>query len=130
MRTLRADTLLALVIGSSEREWKEEEFGGIVARTIVNVLSNQIKEYNAVFCVGSTHYPRQFTKLALESEYAVGHICPKYALQYLDFEMFKQAIDRTYEKVERVFADKKLKSLDRKRIEEYANRCGLQTARL
>ncbi|MBI5872410.1 hypothetical protein HZB88_05010 [archaeon] len=117
-------------IGSSEKEWKDLELGKIIARVIVNVLSKHVQECPAVFCAGSSHYPEKFTKFALESEYAVGHICPKYAIENLDFEMFKQAIERTYEKVEAVVIDKKLKSEDRKKVEDFAEEMKLKVIKV
>ena len=48
---------------------------------------------------------RNFKKILLNTEFAVSHVCPKYNLESLDKGMIKQAIERTYEKVEFIILD-------------------------
>lgn len=120
-------------IGSTEKEWRDERLGRVIAETINNVLSNAlnlVRGCKSVFCIGSTHYPEKFTRFLLETEYAVGHICPKYAIGHLDEEIFRQALEKTQEKVVAVVLDKKIKSGDRKRIIRYAERVGLKLLRV
>jgi D-aminoacyl-tRNA deacylase len=56
--------------------------------------------------VGGGHYPRTFTKLILESDIAIGHILPKYSIEGLDEELFRQAIEKSVEKTTKVIIAK------------------------
>lgn len=92
-------------IGSSINEWKIKEAGEIIAKTIMNVLSKEIKECKAVIAIGGPHYPREYNKFLLRTGYAIGQICPEYQLPNLDEYMLKQMIEKNVEKIEFVLLD-------------------------
>ncbi|MBI2647714.1 hypothetical protein HYW99_04505 [Candidatus Woesearchaeota archaeon] len=92
-------------IGSTEKEWNDKENGEIIATTIINALNNQNKDYKSCIVIGGGHYSQSANKLMLRTNYAVGHICSKYALEYLDEEMLIQAINKTIPKSENVLVD-------------------------
>lgn len=85
-------------LGSSEHEWRDVEAARIITKTIVDALSKEIQPKKTYIAFGGTHYPHDFTKIILESDLAVGHICPKYELKNLDREMISQAFSKNAEK--------------------------------
>ncbi|MEA3378206.1 MAG: D-aminoacyl-tRNA deacylase [Nanoarchaeota archaeon] len=97
--------VLFIEIGSSEVQWKNEKYGQIIARTIMNVLLRKRKKYQTAFAIGGGHYPREFNKFLLRTDLAIGHICPKYALNHLDIGMVKQALEKTFEPVDFILLD-------------------------
>ncbi len=96
-----------LEIGTSERQWKDKKAALAIAETIMGVITKKYNEkyYKSCILLGGGHYNQTANKLMLNTEFAVGHICPKYALEDLDEEMLKQAIEKTTPKPELVILD-------------------------
>jgi D-aminoacyl-tRNA deacylase len=115
--------IIFVEIGSTEKEWRNEVAAQIVAEAVNNALSletgnrtldllkqsfngplkRQTFQLETVFGIGGGHYSREFTKLALEDEdIAIGHICPKYAIESLAEDTFRQAIEKSVDPVSRV----------------------------
>lgn len=92
-------------IGSTEKEWNDALSGEITAKTIVGALKSQHQDYKSCILIGGGHYNKAANKLMLKTDYAVGHICPKYALGHLDEELLMQAINKTVPKPEIVLVD-------------------------
>ena len=93
-------------IGSTETEWTDRKAGFVLAKTI-NQIIKEFKEnpYNEVAIgIGGPHYCPNFNKVQLNSNVAVSHVIPQYALP-LDEEMIKQAIDKTQEEVDFALLD-------------------------
>jgi D-aminoacyl-tRNA deacylase len=55
--------------------------------------------------IGGPHYNSKFTRMALESEMAFGHMIPKYAVSSLDSMTLGQCVERTLERVEYAVLD-------------------------
>jgi D-aminoacyl-tRNA deacylase len=55
--------------------------------------------------IGGPHYNKKFTKLALSTQKAFGHIIPKYALSEVDAEIIRQCVERTLETVDSAVLD-------------------------
>lgn len=117
-------------IGSTLEHWKNSEYGKIIADTIMAVLSRERKSYPTVVALGGQHYPSELNKVLLRIDYAIGHICPKYALSYLDEEMLKQAVEKTVEKVELVLLDWKGLGQEKARVKEMLERLGIKYERI
>jgi D-tyrosyl-tRNA(Tyr) deacylase len=67
--------------------------------------------------VGGPHYNERFTKIALTTPRAFGHIISKYAAPQIDGETVKQCVQRTVEKVDSaVFDWKSMRATDREKI--------------
>ncbi|MBS3107342.1 hypothetical protein J4468_00325 [Candidatus Woesearchaeota archaeon] len=96
---LRKKPCMFIEIGSTEKDWSDKRAGGIIAKTIFETLSNDIKEYPCIIGFGGNHYCVSFNKIELESNYAFSHICPSYMLDALNEDTFKQMIKRSKEKV-------------------------------
>ncbi len=103
-------------IGSSENEWENKEAAEIIAKTIVDVMVDDIPNNGVVFGIGGPHYCNNFNKLLRRTEFAVGHVCPKHMLEKLDKEMIKEAIAKTKEGVEFVLLDWKGLGGEKQRI--------------
>ena len=84
-------------IGSTEKEWNDKQNGDVIAKTIMGALERERENQNYESCVvlGGTHYTQAGNKAMGRTNYAVGHVCPKYALEHLDEEMLLQAISKT-----------------------------------
>ncbi len=90
-------------IGSDERGWRDERAARVAARTIEHLLDVE-PEGEARIGVGGPHYAPNFTKLTLQGM-NFGHICPKYAVEWLDGEMLEQMVERTRPEPEAVVLD-------------------------
>jgi len=125
--------ILFVEIGNGETEWKDEKAAGAVANAVARMLERDSKHetFETVFGVGGGHYSKTFTKVMLESDYAVGHIVPKYAIEALDGEMFKQAIEKNVEKVSKVLISRdETNAPQREKIEKMAAEIGLPCERI
>ncbi|MCD6547724.1 MAG: D-aminoacyl-tRNA deacylase [Nanoarchaeota archaeon] len=92
-------------IGSSEEEWKDEIAASLVAHAIKRTLNQKENFLKHAIAFGGTHYPEKFTNILLKDVYSIGHVMPKYALQYLDEEIFKQMIEKSIEKIKYCLID-------------------------
>jgi len=104
-------------IGSSENEWRDEEAGKIIAETIIKIVETD-KKYKSCVVLGGSHYNTVAKKIMLNTEYAVGHVCPKHYLNYLDSEMLMQMINKNDDKIEFVALDWKGLGSEKQRILE------------
>ena len=62
---------LFVEIGSTEKEWTDEQAGEAVARAVLEALP---QDTIPVVGIGGTHYARRETEIALQSRAAFGHI--------------------------------------------------------
>ena len=118
-------------IGSSSKEWKIDEAGRIIAETLVYLIENSEEianeDYITVFGIGGTHTCQNFMKIVLNDEkIAIGHVCPKYALQDLDENMIKQGIERSMKKAEFIIVDWKGLGDNKERIIELLEEMSLE----
>ena len=88
-------------IGSTDMEWNDRRAAFAIAKTIQETIE-QYKENpyreNAIG-IGGPHYCPNFNKVQLESNVAISHVIPEYALPLTE-EMLKQAITQTEEEVD------------------------------
>ncbi len=82
-------------IGSAENEWKNPEYGKIIAEVIQHLVEKKPKKRKVAIGIGGTHYCSNFKKLIMRENYAFGHVCPKYHLENLTKDMLLQAIKKT-----------------------------------
>ena len=106
--------------------WNDQKCGMIVASAILRTAKTK-KKYKALLGIGGGHYAREFNKIVLETDYAVGHIAPKYVLDLLDYRMFQAALDRSFEKIETVTIDwKGTVQQQREKIISFMNEKGIE----
>lgn len=91
-------------LGSSEKQWADAEAADFLVDCILKGLKTNEKA-ESVIGVGGNHYASLFSKL--EADYAFGHMCPKYSLDYLDEAMVKQMVEKTSPKPKKVIFDEK-----------------------
>jgi D-aminoacyl-tRNA deacylase len=93
-------------LGSSPQQWQDAKAAEVVAHaTMETVKQFGSKPVKAVLGIGGPHYNSKFTRMALESEVAFGHIIPKYAVPEADMNVLKQCVERTSERVENIILD-------------------------
>jgi len=93
-------------IGSTDTEWNDRKAAFVIAKTISETIEN-FKEnpYNEfAIGIGGPHYCPNFNKVQLNSNVALAHIIPQYALP-LKKEMVKEALEKTDEEVDFALLD-------------------------
>jgi D-aminoacyl-tRNA deacylase len=93
-------------IGSTETEWKDRKAGFVIAKSIAETIKN-FKEnpYNEIAIgIGGPHYCPNFNKIQLNSNIALSHIIPQYALP-ITKENIQEAIEKTEEEVDLILLD-------------------------
>ncbi|MBI4438734.1 hypothetical protein HY640_02275 [Candidatus Woesearchaeota archaeon] len=78
-------------IGSSSGMYSSPEAGRIVADAIVSSLQSMNPVRSAVG-IGGLHHCPNFSRVMLNTDVSVAHVCPKYALGGLDGEMLVKAL--------------------------------------
>ena len=104
-------------LGSSPEQWKDMKAAEAIAQVISSSTSTE-GNYKSAIALGGGHYCPEFTKLVLRTEYALGHICPLYALPSFDAEMLQKAIAATFPKPEAIILDWKGLKGEKQRIKE------------
>ncbi len=118
-------------IGSSEKEWTDPRASEVLARVIMNLEEVETRDFVSAIGFGGPHYAPKFTKLSLETNYAIGHICSKYAIDDLDLETFKQMLEKTIPKPEIALIDwKGLRKDSREKVIKFLNEFGLELRRV
>ncbi len=108
-------------IGTTEKQWKDEQAGRIIARTIKKAVTSfkpeELKtKWKPAIGIGSPHYCPNFNKIQLNSDFALSHIIPQYAFPIAE-HIIKEAIAKTEEKIEIAILDwKGMKSEERQQI--------------
>jgi D-aminoacyl-tRNA deacylase len=95
-------------IGSTEGEWNDPVAGKAIADTLIELFrsagSSDDKVKTAIG-FGGTHYCSAFNRIELETDVAMSHICPKYAMDKIDKEMVRKMISATGSKVDMALLD-------------------------
>ena len=117
-------------IGSTEEHWGNTLAGEIIARTIIKIIIEKDPENQKIaFGIGGPHYCNNFNKILDRSNIAIGHVCPKYALESLDEGMLKQALEKTNEKVNLILLDWKGLGSHKSRIKEIIEKTNIEILR-
>jgi len=112
-------------LGSSPTQWKDLKAAEAVAHAAMTAILKE-STYPASLGIGGPHYNAQFTKMALTTEKAFGHIIPKYAIPQVDAETVKQCVERTKETVESAVLDwKGIKGVDKARLTKILDEIGV-----
>ncbi len=88
-------------IGSTDFEWSDRKAAFVIAKTIKKTIE-EFKEnpYNEIAIgIGGPHYCPNFNKLQGNSNIALAHIIPQYALSLTE-EVLKEVLDKTQEEVD------------------------------
>lgn len=126
--------LVFIEMGSNQDVWENKNAAKIIAQAIQYFLSTFSIIENPLqpaIGFGGGHYPRKIANSMLNLDFSVGHICPKYALRFLNEELIKQMIKTSIasNKVEIALFDKK--GMNRKKeIREIVQKYGLEVKEL
>jgi D-aminoacyl-tRNA deacylase len=117
--------IIFIEIGSSENEWKDELAGETVAQAIMNCLGSP-EPAKTFLGVGGGHYAKEFSKLMLERNIAIGHILPKYGIDEAKEEVLMQAIEKNTERLDGIILLRESTNVkQRKKITDFAERNGI-----
>lgn len=114
-------------LGSSIEQWRDEKAAKAIAETIL--YATEPIECKAALGFGGLHYNPHFTRIALQTEYGFSHMCAKYALQFLNKQMVRKAIESTLEEVEAFIIEKKGFAGMRQKIEQMLEEFGIPILR-
>lgn len=118
-------------IGSNEENWKDAEAGKIIARTIKKAISTfKPSDWIPAILLGGGHYNQAGNEIMLRTNYAIGHICPKHMLQYLDENLINQAVDKTIPKPEIILLEWKGLGNYKKKIIDLLEKMNLKYERV
>ena len=114
-------------LGSSSKQWSDLKAAEAVAHAAMEgVVRFGTSVAKAVLGVGGPHYNGKFTRMALESDIAFGHMIPKYVIPFISQTTLKQCVERTLEKVESTVLDwKGIKGEDKMPLVEMLNKLGI-----
>jgi len=117
-------------LGSSIKQWKDQRAAEAVARAAIAAADSK-KIYPAALGIGGLHYNRKFTKVALSSDLAFGHMIPKYAVHLLDSQILKQCIERTVEPIQKIILDwKGIKGSEKPKLMKLLEETGLNVEKI
>ncbi|MBI2659609.1 hypothetical protein HYX07_00430 [Candidatus Woesearchaeota archaeon] len=116
-------------IGSTEEEWNDKGNGELMAKAIIQGLRNENKNYEIAIGIGGPHYCSNFNKVALRTDIAFSHFCPKYHLDKLDENLLVQSVEKTIEKIDFVVLDWKGLGTEKQRIVELLKGLNLEFKR-
>ncbi len=123
--SLNVPTMFA-ELGSSPTQWKDTAAAEAVAHATIAAATKQTK-YPAAIGIGGPHYNEKFTKIALTTPTAFGHIIPKYAIAKIDPDMLKQCVEKTVENVELALLDwKGIRGEDKEELVKAIDAVGLR----
>jgi D-aminoacyl-tRNA deacylase len=105
-------------LGSSPQQWNDMSAAQSVANAAMNaILRFDDHKTRVALGIGGPHYNSRFTRMAIEEEFAFGHIIPKYAVAKINSTILRQCIERTKERVETIVLDwKGIKGEDKKAL--------------
>ncbi len=80
-------------IGSTENEWKNERAGEIVAKSIIEAVRDERRNWHVAIGVGGTHYAPRQTEIIKTTTFTFGHNFAKYHFPHLNEEIVRKAIE-------------------------------------
>lgn len=112
-------------LGSNSEHWKDKNAAHAIAEAVMDSLEYEKKD--SYVAVGSGHYMPKFTRISLEKDIAFSHFLPKYHIEDLTIETFKQAFEKSTDKVLGVMIDKKGTNLEQKnKIKKFCEQLGIE----
>lgn len=87
--------VLFVELGSSEEFWGDAQAAGVVARALLDSLTEKQVWSRVALGFGGTHYSEKFTKLSVDGDMAFSFVAPKYSLDKIDEGMLGQMLHKT-----------------------------------
>lgn len=127
---LKYTPAIFIEVGSSPEDWEDRAACLAAARAAMRAVRAKAS-CKSVIGLGGGHYAPRFTQLLLESELGVSYIAPKYAIDELDEELLRQALERSVEKVEYLALDwKGLTGAQREKVLKLAEGLGIRAEKV
>ncbi|MFC1741547.1 D-aminoacyl-tRNA deacylase [Nanoarchaeota archaeon] len=120
---------LFIEIGSSEEEWGRRDAGEVIANVVNFISMNPARKYKSVVVLGGGHYNMIGTKLMMNTDYAVGHVCPKFLLPELTEELLQEAVAKNGERFALVVLDWKGLGTEKARVVAMLEKSGIKFER-
>ena len=117
-------------IGSSEKQWNDDKFGEIIASCIKKTFVKNFKTIETCILLGGTHYNSAANKIMERTDLAVGHICPKHSLKFLNERLLKEAIEKTIPKANLILLDWKGLGKYKKKINKLIKKVNVKSERV
>ena len=105
--------MMFVEVGSSVKEWNDHSACNAAAGIIADLMSSEPDKARVAIGFGGGHYCRKFSHV---TDYAIGHICPKYNLCNLDLEIVSQMIEKTVPKPQYALVEKKGLGAEKEKI--------------
>ncbi len=80
-------------IGSTEEEWKDVEAAEIVAKSIIEAIESDRRDWDIAVGIGGTHYAPRQTEIILSTTFTFGHNFAKYTFDHLSEDFICKALD-------------------------------------
>jgi D-aminoacyl-tRNA deacylase len=123
--------VLFVELGSSEKQWADENAAAVICDTLLHILENGFERCEKVgIALGGTHYPRKFNKLLLESNFGLAAVASKHNLKAIDDAMLNQMIEKSIEKVTHIVLDSKGLGSEKDRILKIVEKTPLELYRV
>lgn len=123
--------VLFIELGSSEKQWADENAAAVICDTILDILQNGFERCEKVgIGLGGTHYPKKFNNLLLDSKFGLAAVASKHNLEAVDDAMLNQMIEKSIEKVTYIVLDSKGLGRDKDRILKIVDETSLELYRL
>ncbi len=106
--TALKSTVLFVELGSTEIQWIDVNAAAKIAKALIETLrtrGNQLEK--CAVCIGGTHYSEKFNNALFNSEFGIGPIVPKHALEYFSSATLKQIMEKSDQPVSYAIIDRK-----------------------
>ncbi|MDD3160058.1 MAG: D-aminoacyl-tRNA deacylase [Candidatus ainarchaeum sp.] len=110
-------------VGGTEKEWSDLEACKIIAKTILESINKENKDLVAIG-LGGGHYAPEFSKVTKRTNISFGHICPKYNLENLTFELLNEMIEKSNANL--IVIDYKGLGKEKEKIKEFCEKIKLE----
>ena len=115
--------IMFVEVGSTVENWKSMTMCEIAADAVYETLTQEPEKKEVAIGFGGGHYCRKFSEL---KKFAMGHICPKYALEKIDEPMIREMIERTKPRPTHALVEKKGMGTEKQRILELLKKTDLK----
>ncbi len=113
-------------LGSTKKQWTDIKAAEVVAHATMTAVTTR-SSYPTVLGIGGPHYNAKFTKIALSTQKAFGHIISKHAIPEVNTEIIRQCVERTMENVDSAILDwKGIRGADKTKIITALDEIGVQ----
>ncbi len=116
--------IMFIEVGSTVENWNNLAMCKIAADAIYETLTQEPEKKEVAIGFGGGHYCRKFSEI---ENFALGHICPKYALDKIDEPMIREMIEKTEPKPTHALVEKKGMGTEKQRILELLKKTELKT---